>query len=73
MAEDIAFLNSEHVKLALLGSRPTTDGATVGSERSIMTKGSTAPTRSREMLTLKQYDGVWKIQSVRWQSAPSKE
>lgn len=73
LGEDIAFLNSAQVKVTFLGSMSTSNGAIVGSERSITTRGGTATIRSREMLTLKKYDGVWKIQIIRWQSAQAKE
>ncbi len=75
LGEDIAFLKGATVTPISLGSMLMDDTATVGSESSIKTiaKGKPVTLRSREMLTLKQMGGAWKIISIQWQSAPLPE
>jgi mono/diheme cytochrome c family protein len=72
LEEDIAFLKNAHVKPVSLASMPMGDTAVVGTETQITTTVNRNPStlRSREMLTLKRQNAVWKIVEVRWQSAP---
>ena len=75
LGEDIAFLKDAAITAIWLGSMPMADTAVVGSESTIRTKSKGKPVtlRSREILTLKQMDGAWKIIAVQWQSAPFTE
>ena len=75
LGEDMAFLKDATITPVSLGSMPMGDTAMVGSESTIKTvsKGKPVTLRSREMLTLKQVSGAWKIITVRWQSAPLAE
>ncbi len=75
LGEDMAFLKDATITPVSLGSMPMGDTAMVGSESTIKTvsKGKPVTLRSREMLTLKQVSGAWRIITVRWQSAPLAE
>ena len=68
--EDIAYLKSVQSTLISLGSMSMGETAMVGSETELRQteKGQIHITRSREMLTLKQQNGAWKIIAIRWQS-----
>jgi mono/diheme cytochrome c family protein len=68
LGEDIAFLKAAQVKPISLASMPMGETAMVGSESEIRTAAKGAVSRSREMLTLKHENGVWKIISIQWQS-----
>ncbi len=70
---DIAFLKQARMTPEAFGSMAMGDTAMVGSETTIAgtAKGRPVTVRSREMLTLRQHDGAWKIAAVQWQSAPA--
>ena len=72
LGEDIAFLKEATITPISLGSMPMGDTAMVGGESEIKAtiKGKPTTLRSREMLTLRQEGGAWKITSIRWQTAP---
>jgi ketosteroid isomerase-like protein len=72
LGEDIAFLKDATITPISLGSMPMGDTAMVGSASTIKTvaKGKPVTLLSREMLTLKQAGGAWKIVTIRWQSTP---
>ena len=73
LGEDIAFLKDATITPISLGSMPMGDTAMVGSASTIKTvaKGKPVTLLSREMLTLKQAGGAWKIVTIRWQSTPA--
>jgi mono/diheme cytochrome c family protein len=70
LAEDIAFLESAHIKPLLLGSMPMGPTAMVGSRSEIRTTHDGQPIAllSTEMLTLKQTPAGWLITRVEWAS-----
>ena len=70
--EDIAFLKDATITPISLGSMPMGDTAMVGSASTIRTVAGSKPVTllSREMLTLKQASGGWKIVTIQWQSTP---
>ncbi|HEX7917157.1 DUF4440 domain-containing protein [Rudaea sp.] len=73
LAADIAFLAAAQIKPLASGSRSVGDGALVGSEseiRATSSKGKPIALHSRELLSLKRENGIWKIVDVRWESAP---
>ena len=72
LGEDIALLKTAQVRQISLASMPMGESAMVGSESEIRSKVAGQPKvlRSRELLTLRRQDGMWKIIAVRWQSAP---
>ena len=72
LSEDIAFLEAARITPISFGSMPMGNVAMVSSESIIETvaEGKPVTLRSREMLTLTQVAGAWKIVTIQWQSAP---